>query len=67
MSNMSRGRKLPEPEKGGTPKRITTKNPPGGDQTPGAKAEREKLEKYEGKKKMIKKPGPHNTDRIPAK
>ena len=28
---------LPRPETGGTPKRITTKNPPGGSQTPGAK------------------------------
>ncbi len=27
---------LPQPKKGGTPKRITTPNPPGGPRTPGA-------------------------------
>jgi hypothetical protein len=86
MSNMSRGRKLPEaksmtaktnnaakqlgvkaksmsaetnndakrmglkpkdmmmkkPESGGTPKRIRTKNPPGGSETPGEKAKRKR-------------------------
>jgi hypothetical protein len=31
--------KLPKPETGGKPKKITTKNPPGGPQTPGAKAD----------------------------
>jgi hypothetical protein len=30
--------KLPKPETGKTPQKITTKNPPGGSQTPGAKA-----------------------------
>lgn len=29
--------KLPKPKTGGTPKRITTVNPPGGPFTPGAK------------------------------
>ena len=28
---------LPLPKKGGKPERITTKNPPGGPKTPGAK------------------------------
>jgi len=30
-------RDMPKPKKGGKPKRIKTKNPPGGSQTPGAK------------------------------
>ena len=30
-------KKLPAPKKGGKPKRITTKNKPGGPKTPGAK------------------------------
>jgi hypothetical protein len=29
--------KLPKPEKGDKPKKITTKNKPGGSKTPGAK------------------------------
>lgn len=29
--------KMPKPKSGGKPKRITTKNPPGGPKTPGAK------------------------------
>lgn len=29
--------KMPKPKKGEKPKKITTKNPPGGSQTPGAK------------------------------
>lgn len=29
--------KMKKPDSGGTPKRITTKNPPGGPHTPGAK------------------------------
>ena len=37
--------KLKKPETGGTPKRITTKAPPGGDQTPGAKALQAELER----------------------
>jgi hypothetical protein len=44
MSNMSRERRDPgamkKPETGGTPKKITTKNPPGGPHTPGAKAKK---------------------------
>jgi hypothetical protein len=28
---------MPKPESGGKPKKITTKNPPGGPRTPGAK------------------------------
>jgi hypothetical protein len=40
MSNMSRERKLPEPEKGGKPKRIEGRGEPGGPHTPGAKAKR---------------------------
>lgn len=28
---------MPMPKKGGKPKKITTKNPPGGPKTPGAK------------------------------
>jgi hypothetical protein len=31
---------LPKPKKGRKPKRITTKNPPGGPRTPGAKRKR---------------------------
>ena len=31
-----------KPKSGGKPKRITTKNPPGGPETPGAKAKKKK-------------------------
>ncbi len=34
--------KMPKPKKGRTPKRITTKNPPGGPYTPGAKKKKKK-------------------------
>lgn len=38
-----RKNKMPKPKSGGVPKRITTVNPPGGPQTPGAKkAKKEK-------------------------
>lgn len=40
-------RKMKPPQKGAKPKRITTKNPPGGSQTPGAKKA--------AKKKVVKK------------
>ena len=40
--------KPPEKAKGGPPKRITTVNPPGGPQTPGAKAARAKKKKKTG-------------------
>ena len=54
---------MPKPEKGGKPEKITTKNPPGGPKTPGAKAEarkkaaarRAKAERAKRKKKKKKK------------
>jgi len=36
---------MKKPKKGGTPKRIKTKNPPGGPMTPGAKKKRKKRKK----------------------
>lgn len=35
-------RNMPKPEKGKKPKKYTTKNPPGGSKTPGAKAKKGK-------------------------
>lgn len=40
-----RKNKLKPPKKGGKPKRITTKNKPGGPETPGAKEKRKKNKK----------------------
>jgi len=37
--------KLPKPKKGKKPKRIRTKNPPGGPKTPGAKRKKGKRKK----------------------
>lgn len=37
--------KMKKPQSGGKPKRITTKNKPGGPQTPGAKKARKKRKK----------------------
>ena len=45
-SSQRRTKERPEPEKAKTkPKRITTKNPPGGPHTPGAKEEAKKPKK----------------------
>jgi len=45
-SSQRRTKEMPEPEKAKTkPKRITTKNPPGGPHTPGAKEEAKKPKK----------------------
>ena len=38
-------KKMRKPKKGGKPKRITTKNKPGGPYTPGAKKEKKKKKK----------------------
>lgn len=38
--------KMKPPKKGAKPKRIRTKNPPGGSQTPGAKKKRKKKKSY---------------------
>ena len=35
-------KQMPKPKKGRKPKRITTKNPPGGPKTPGAKKKAKK-------------------------
>jgi hypothetical protein len=39
---MAKAKKMKKPESGGKPKRIRTKNPPGGPHTPGAKKKRKK-------------------------
>ena len=41
MADHSSSHNLKKPEKGKKPKKITTKNSPGGPQTPGAKARAE--------------------------
>ena len=40
-SSQRRTKEWPKPESGGKPKRITTKNEPGGPKTPGAKAKKQ--------------------------
>lgn len=46
---MSKENPLPKPEKAKRkPKKITTKNKPGGSQTPGAKAERQTSDSNNG-------------------
>lgn len=43
-------KEMKKPEKGGTPKRITTRGEPGGPYTPGAKAKRRKQKAIEDRK-----------------
>ena len=54
---MAHRMKKPKKAKGGPPKPITTKHPPGGSQTPGAKKAREKAAEKAKQKAKQKKRG----------